>query len=99
MRKLNIAPIMPVNTDISAGKQFATVKFTHKAETNDQLNANEGDELELLEQPNEGFIKAKNTKTGTIGLIPSSYILIISKAPIKTISKIVVALYGIIILI
>ena len=94
LRRLNVAPIMPENTDTAAGKQLATVKFTHNAEKDDELNANEGDELEILDTGGEGLVKAKNVKTGAIGNIPTSYIIFVQKAPIKTVTKIVIALYG-----
>merc|ERR1719354_87286 len=93
LRKLNIVPIMPDNSDASAGKQMALVKFKHIPESDDQLEANEGDELEILENGPEGFVKARNTSSGATGTIPASYILLILKAPIKSVSKIVVALY------
>ena len=71
---------MPENA--SAGAKIATVKCAYITEKEGELSAGEGDELEVLEQLDE-YVKAKNAKTGLIGLIPSTHILFISKPPPK----------------
>ncbi|KAJ3340149.1 hypothetical protein HDU91_000899, partial [Kappamyces sp. JEL0680] len=81
LRNLKIIPIMPENAAV--GAKTATVKFAYTAQKEGEVSCGEGDELEILESSTEDWVKAKNNRSGEVGLVPTAHILFIAKPPPK----------------
>jgi hypothetical protein len=97
LKHLGINAIMPPKpeeqTSTPPPPQHGTVLYNYTPMKPDELEAFQGDEIEILESEKEGWVKIKHTKSGNQGLLPAAYVHIIDTVT-TTHNDIIVAIYG-----
>lgn len=84
LKDLKVDPIMPVlpNTTAAVAKKpqelrkQAVALYSYTAQTDEEMNIAEGEELEIVENNVDGWTKVKNAMSGNSGMVPTNYLTI-----------------------